>query len=104
MTDFYRYSPFKTNGKIDIVPFIKIRKKKTDKYVKFNKKTMRLDLLSYEYYNNPDYAWLILQANSEHGSIENFLQDGIILRIPYPIEETLNIYLSDIEKYKELNY
>lgn len=103
MKDFDRYSQFKSDGKISIVPFINIRVKNTDKYVQFNYKTMRLDKLSYEYYNSCDYGWLILQANPEYGSIENFIPNGSILRIPYPLEETINLYLNDISKHKELN-
>lgn len=102
METFNRYTPFNSNGKISIVPYIEIRKKNSDKYIKFNKKTMRLDKISYDYYKNPDYAWLIMQANSEYGSIENFIPDGIILRIPYPLEETINTYLTDITNYNEL--
>lgn len=103
MSFFDRYAPFKENGKFGIVPFIEIRKKNTDKYILFKKQTMRLDKLSYEYYNDCDYGWLIMQANPEYGSIENFIPDGVVLRIPYPLAETLNIYLSDITSYKELN-
>ena len=102
METFNRYTPFNSNGKIGIVPYIKIRKKNSDKYIKFDKKTMRLDKISYDYYKNPDYAWLIMQANPEYGSIENFIPDGVVLRIPYPLEETINIYLTDITNYNEM--
>ena len=64
---------------------------------------MRLDKLSYEYYNSPDFGWLIMLANPEYGSIENFIPDGVVLRIPYPLDDTLNIYLNDINTYNELN-
>lgn len=104
MESFDRYNPFKSGGKMDIVPFIEIRKKKTDKNVKYIKNSTRLDKLSYKYYDNPDYAWLIMQANPEHGSIENFIPDGVTLRVPYPLDETISTYLEDIKKYKELNY
>ena len=43
-----------------------------------------------------------MQANPEYGSIEGFIPDGVKLRIPYPLEETLNQYISDIKSYKEL--
>jgi hypothetical protein len=104
MSYFDRYSPFKINGQVEIVPFIEIQKKGTDKYIKFNSQTMRLDKISYEYYNDPDYAWLIMQANPEYGSMENLIPNGCILRIPFPLDETINIYLNDIVAYKELNY
>ena len=103
MKDFDRYSPFKANGKVGVVPFVQIRQKESDKHIQFNKRTMRLDKLSYEYYETPDYGWLIMQANPEYGSIENFIPDGVVLRIPFPLEETINIYLNDIISYKELN-
>ena len=103
MSNFDRYSPFKANGKIGMVPFIQIKNKNSDKYVKFDKRSMRLDKLSYEYYNDSDFGWLIMQANPEYGSIENFIPDGVVLRIPFPLEETLNVYLNDIITYKEIN-
>lgn len=103
MSNFDRYSPFRNNGQIDFVPFIKIRKKSSDKYIRYDKKTMRFDRLSSQYYDSPDFAWLILQANPELGSIENFITDGSIIRIPFPLDDTLNIYLNDINTFKELN-
>ena len=102
MSNFNRYSPFEANGIIEIVPFISIRKKETDKFIVFNNKTNRLDKISYEYYDSPDFAWLIMQANPEFGSIENFIPNGSVLRIPFPLDETLNLYIKDINSYKEL--
>lgn len=104
MSSFDRYASFKANGNIEVVPYIEIRKKKSDKYIKYKKNNMRFDLLSFEYYDSPDYGWLIMQSNPEYGSIENFIPDGVLLRIPYPLDETLNIYLNDIKRYKELNF
>lgn len=103
METFDRYATFKGNGKVGIVPYVKITEKKTDKYIRFDKKTMRLDIISHKYYGSPDYAWLIMQSNPEYGSIENFIDDGVVLRIPYPLDETLNRYLNDLIKHKELN-
>lgn len=101
MNKFNRYTPFIKNGKVNIVPFVKIRKKDSDRYIIFNKNT-RLDKISNEYYESPDFAWLILQANPEYGSIENFIPNGSIIRIPYPLSETLNFYLNDIKKIKNI--
>lgn len=103
MSNFDRYAPFKANGKMGVVPFIEIPMKGTDKYIKYNKRTMRFDRLSYEYYGDPNYGWLILQANPSLGSIEDFIPDGVVLRIPAPLDETLNTYLNDIITYKEIN-
>lgn len=101
MSTFDRYSMFKANGKVEVVPFVSIRKKETDKYIVYKKNTMRLDKLSYEYYGDPDYGWLILQANPELGSLEGLIPDNAVMRIPYPLTETLNLYTSDIITYKE---
>lgn len=103
MSSFDRYSSFKINGKIGLVPFIEIKRKSSDKFIYFEKEKMRLDKLSYEYYGDSDFAWLIMQANPEYGSIENFIPNGVLLRIPYPLEQTLNTYLDDIIKYRESN-
>ena len=101
MGKFDRYGSFRNNDKIEIVPFVPIKKKDTDKYIIFNKKTMRLDKISYEYYKDSDYGWLIMQANPEYGSLEGLIPDGVTLRIPYPLSDTLNLYTSDIISYKE---
>ena len=103
MSYFDRYSLFKKNGKIEMVPFIEITEKNSDKYIIFDKNTMRLDRISYKYYNSPDYVWLILQANPEYGSIENFIPNGVRLRIPYPLDITIGDYINNVKKYKEIN-
>lgn len=104
MSSFDRYASFVNNGKISTVPYVEIKKKDTDKYVVYKKNSTRLDRLSYEYYKSPDYGWLIMQSNPEYGSIENFIPDGSVLRIPYPLQDTLDKYLNDIEKYKEIYF
>ena len=101
--DFDRYSKFRHDGSIDIVPFINIRKKSTDCYYAYKAKRDRLDIISYKFYGDPNFAWLILQANPELGSIENFIDDGTELRIPYPLADTLNQYMADIDSYRKLN-
>jgi hypothetical protein len=44
-----------------------------------------------------------MQANPEYGSIENLIPDGVVLRVPFPLDETLSLYLDDITAYNELN-
>lgn len=100
--DYYdRYSEFREDGDIKFVPFIGIDESSTDKYVKFNKSRMRMDALSYKYYGDANYGWLILQANPKYGSMEFSIPDGVTLRIPYPLETALARYENGIEKYKE---
>lgn len=104
METYDRYSKFRENGKIGIVPFIKIKEKNTDIYIKFSKKKDRMDLLSYKYYYNPNYGWLIMQANPKFGSCEFSIPDDVEIRIPYPLDETLTQYKEEIDKYfKSIN-
>lgn len=97
-----RYDRFVSNGKCEYVPFIPIINQSSDYYVVFDSKVMRMDILSYQYYKNPNYGWVILQANPEYGSLEFSIPNGTILRIPYPIENVLNAYNEDIKKYKQI--
>jgi hypothetical protein len=97
-----RYSKFVKNGKCEFVPFIPILKQNSDYYVKYNPDEKRLDGLSYQYYGNPNYGWVILQANSEYGSLEFSIPKGSVIRIPFPIESVLEEYNMGIKKYREL--
>lgn len=103
MKSFDRYNKFKINGLFKIVPFIEIPIRGTDKYITFSQGKTNLDKISYDFYKNPDYAWLIMQANPEYGSIENFIPDGVKIRVPYPLEDVLNGYEKEITRYREIN-
>jgi hypothetical protein len=61
-----------------------------------------LDIISYNYYNDPNYGWLILMANPEYGSMEYNIPDGALLRIPYPLGETIEDYKKSIDLYNKL--
>lgn len=97
-----RYQNFVNDGKCGYVPFIPIVKQSSDYYIIFDNTKMRMDTLSYQYYNNPNYGWIILQANPEYGSLEFLIPQGTLIRIPYPIENVLNMYNEDIKKYKQI--
>jgi hypothetical protein len=97
-----RYSMFREDGEVKIVPFGKIEKKSSDLFEVYKKNSTRLDLVSYKYYGNPNYAWLIMQANPEFGSMEYEIPDGSVLRIPYPLDASIRSYEESIKKYNEL--
>lgn len=102
--DYYdRYESFRSDGNIDIVPFIEIDNTSTDIVITFRKSTMRMDTLSYKYYGDPNYGWLILQANPQYGSLEFSIPDGVPLRIPYPLSTAKTRYENRIQKYKNEN-
>lgn len=99
---FDRYSKFRTDGKISVPPSIKIAPKSTDFFETYVKGVTRLDLVSYDYYRDPSYDWLILMANPDLGNMEFEIPDGALLRIPYPLSTTLDNYNSEIERYFNL--
>lgn len=102
MAAFNRYDKFIEGGTMKLVPFIEIPKKDSDQYVEFIRGVSRLDLISYQFYDDPNYGWLILQANPEVGSYEFKIPSKTILRIPYPLSTTLIQYNNDIEIYDKL--
>ena len=99
---FDRYTQFKSGNGYNIIPFGEISKSKTDVYEIYRRGTVRLDQLSSQYYGSPDYAWLILQANPQYGSLEYNIPDGVELRIPYPLNSALELYQNSIDKYNKL--
>ena len=94
-----RYSDFLINGEQTTVPFVKIPQKPTDNAYIYKVARSRLDVISQEYYNSPYFGWLILQANSEFGGLENYIYDGAILIIPYPLLPSLQDYKSALDNY-----
>ena len=104
MNSYYdRYESFRSDGNIGIIPFIEIGISATDINITFNKSAMRMDTLSYKYYGDPNYGWLIMQANPQYGSMEFSIPDGVSLRIPYPLSTAKTRYEEGIQKYKNEN-
>ena len=102
MKKYNRYKKFINNGEVALTPFIEIPKKSTDLYDTYIVGESRLDIMSYQYYNDPNYGWLILMANPEYGSLEYKIPNNTMLRIPYPLETTLAQYEDGIELYRKL--
>ena len=99
---YSRYKSFIVDGAYKRVPFIKVPDSPTDCFVYYEFGKTRLDLLSYQYYNDPNYGWLILQANPTYGSLEHKIENGAKIRIPYPLEQVIQGYENDITKYVKL--
>lgn len=97
-----RYARFRTAGNIKAVPFIEIPKKDTDRYVEYDPNRNRLDLVSYDYYGDANYGWLILQANPELGSLEFRIRRNETIRVPFPLETSLIQYVEGIKQYEKL--
>lgn len=99
---YSRYGSFLNGASYTKVPFIEVPGNQTDRYTIYKVGETRLDLLSYQYYDDPNYGWLILQANPEVGALEFCIQDGTRLRIPYPLQTAIQGYENEIARYKRL--
>jgi hypothetical protein len=102
MPSYDRYSQFRQDGNISIVPFASVPAKDTDYFEVYERGVTRLDILSYQYYNDSSYGWLIMQANPQYGSIEFDIPHGAKLRIPYPLSQSIQQYRASVENYKKL--
>jgi hypothetical protein len=100
MATYNRYKSFVgPDGSIKTVPFIKIPQRSTDKFVYWDKINSRMDLISYQFYNDPGYGWLILQANPHLPSLEYMIDDGEKIRVPFPLDLAISQYENDIKIY-----
>lgn len=97
---FDRYQFFVEDGDFRIVPGIEIPIKTTDKYVLYKRGKNRLDKISQEYYGTPLFSWLILMANPKLGSVEFEIPDNAIIRIPFPLINSLQDYKKGVELYR----
>lgn len=98
--NYNRYSKFMLNGQVySRVPFVEIPVNATDLFIRYDKSKMRLDSLSYKYFGDPNFGWLILQSNPEYGPYEFLFEDQILLRIPYPFDSAINRYESSANKW-----
>lgn len=96
---YNRYSDFIINGEQTVVPYVTLPQKTTDKVFIYKVGRSRLDKVSQEFYNSPVFSWLILQANSQFGGLENNIYDGAMLIIPFPLLPSLQDYKESLENH-----
>lgn len=102
MATYDRYNNFRINGEVKILPFINIAIKQTDKYFKYKKGITRFDnSISNYYYGDPNYGWLILLANATLASLEFEIEDGTDIRVPFPLEISLQQYINEVNNYNQ---
>ena len=99
---FDRYEKFRYEGKILPIPYIRIPVESTDQNVIYKLTKTRLDKLSQSYYNNPYHGFLIMLANPQYGGLEFNINDGDVIRIPYPFDSALERYIAQVNRYKQL--
>lgn len=91
-----RYKGLIYNGKVRYIPLCTFSRRQSDKFEVFKKGVTTMDKLSYKYYGDVDYQWIIMMANQGYGSLEYEIPDGAVIRIPYPIDDVLNEYNNKI--------
>lgn len=94
---FDRYKFFRENGFMKPIPGVLIPESPTDKTLVYKKGKTRLDKASLDYYSNPYSGWLILQANPQFGGLEFKIPDNTILRVPYPFDNAIELYIEEIK-------
>lgn len=99
---FDRYKEYRVNGQVEFPPVVSLTKKSTDYFETYKRGQSRLDIISYDYYGDANYDWLIMMANPEFGALEYEIPDGSELRIPYPLDISIEDYTEQIKKYKTL--
>lgn len=97
-----RYSKFVINNQSISVPFIKLPEKGTDDFTTYKIGKSRLDKISDDKYGAPYFGFLILVANPEYGGLEWNIPDNALLRIPFPLEQSLKDY--DFAMKQRLSY
>jgi len=99
---YNRYKGFNIDGEFTPLPFITINPKRSDKTVVYKTDRDRLDKMSQKYYNNPYYGWLILLSNPQYGGVEDDIPDNEIIRIPFPLKDSLQQYIQAVKDYELL--
>ena len=96
---YNRYNEFLINGQQNVVPFVTLPSKTTDKNYIYKVGQSRLDKISQQYYDSPFFGWLILQANPQFTGMETNIPDGSILTIPFPLLTSLQDYKNELDNY-----
>lgn len=97
--DYNRYQILKNgDGTTERMPYVNLPLNQSDKYETWNTEYSRLDKLSQKYYGNPFYDFLILYANGYMSEFD--IDDGQLIRIPFPLTKVKNDYETALTAYK----
>lgn len=98
-----RYTAFKNNlNEIDFIPFIDIGTRSSDRFETYILGQTTYDTLSNKYYARSDMGWLISLGNPEYIN-EYDIEDGVSIRIPFPLEVVEEEYNKKVEEFKKRN-
>jgi hypothetical protein len=101
---FDRYTQLSSEGSVGFPPTTRYMPMSSDKEELWKLNMSRMDLISFKYYNNPNYDWLILWANPILPKLEFEIPDHTYITIPFPLDDALAQYKQGIERYKQLYY
>lgn len=96
---YNRYQILNRNGAILKMPHITLSEKASDYYTVYKRGSSRLDNISYDYYGDAGFDWLILLANQDIADLEFQIPDNATIRIPFPLSDTLEEYSEKINTY-----
>jgi hypothetical protein len=94
---YNRYTDFLIEGVQNVVPFVNLPSKSSDKKFIYKVGESRLDKISQLNYGTPYFGWLIMMANPQFGGQEWSIPDGSILTIPFPLITSLQDYKSQLD-------
>jgi hypothetical protein len=97
---YNRYEGVDSNGYIQLTPRVKYKPQSTDKEETWTRNS-RMDLVSYKYYEDPNYDWLILLANDQIPFLEFEIPFGTVLKIPYPLDNALRQYTNSVYNFQQ---
>ena len=83
------------------IPFISISKRPSDKFEVYKLGSTTYDALSYKYYGNSFMGRIISMANPEYLD-EMVIDDGKIIRIPFPFSAVQKEIQDKINNYNAL--
>lgn len=97
--DFYSYLRDPSNPrKLKEMPPITIKKRKTDKFIIYDRGKVRLDYIAGQVYNDETLSKVIMWANPEY-FIEFDIPNGTVIRVPYPLNDVLSEIVQQLVKY-----
>ena len=99
-----RYSQVSKEGEVGFPPVTRYHPMPSDKEELWISNVSRMDLISFKYYGNANYDWLILWANYLLPKLEFEIPDHTYITIPFPLEDALAQYKNGIESYGQWYY
>ena len=97
--DFYKYLQQPNNPRVlKDMPPISIQRRKTDKFIIYDRGKVRLDYIAGQIYNDETLTRFIMWANPEY-FIEFDIPSGTVLRVTYPINDVLSEITQQLVNY-----